>query len=1009
MQNLRNGKPVVFTHQCPESRKGKTMSKEEYRQFTEDMTEQCFSFAQIQLKRLPKKESVNGFWKTLFKKYTFEPTFRMYKFLGGDETCDLIITGSEEEMEKAASSTSDKQEEFYTLDDKCFLKAIAVKALNIEHPGQFINGDKYTVELNSRNVYPKQENNDTTTKLSDKELVLIVAETWNRLNADLLKPYLDKDFHYKSDPVFAEISSREEYLLYLRGKFRVVRKTKNNARKIALAKNEDGTLGGIFIKIEYMGVPAFISVKCDKGRIIEMGMHECAYDIFEQDTDEKQTGKPDTETNGNDDITTEMQDIMESFDMDDQQTFLRLEAAYRHQEINFKRATESSWVTLGEVVNKLDDKITPKTIHSMAVVYKDSMGNQPENEVDETIITDADRIWEFNFFSHIMKDKTDDGHYIMRFNQETVLILKTSFRNIVLTLTPLGGNDTSKYMRMTVLAPDNSETDNCSSFKHKGQFKSENAPSITSFILSFSEAEHNHALDFYESIEQSMERKMKLGETLDRYENAVLRGKYEFQPGAYWSYGLSLYEDKRYYDAFVNLEREFNYLRNNFDELDDNAISLYYKISNTMGHCLMMLNRKKEAAFYFKSGAQGLKSEEPCYLALCKAKSGNPFAIREMNEWMKTCFDMQGNNWNLTELQEKCRDNVPKELVKYHLNMERSMRKSPQYNATVSLGYILDMFLGIKQKNIISQLSVFDLKSGQFLKKTESKEDIYAYNLNNKEAEDKIFVLSCSYAYYNINEKEDKSKLCVSAPVVIATHAIKAETGDEMMRVDIIRSNFAFDDDKEYYTVVNMPENASFVVGEATEAVFNTSDGALYMADDKVDEFLAAKRFVEAMKLGNWVFECCSHKMKTRMGKEYQYYDRNLVNLFFRSAYNVGYCMMELGLLTQAAYYLEIAQYMRNATYVQEYINCLANTNDPLTLQVIEDTIDNSPKPEDKAYMAAWNAHMAFLKRRKAYILIEKKRYTEARDLLLDMIKDPKSKDFAINELNFIDQIMRNQ
>ena len=46
---------------------------------------------------------------------------------------------------------------------------------------------------------------------------------------------------------------------------------------------------------------------------------------------------------------------------------------------------------------------------------------------------------------------------------------------------------------------------------------------------------------------------------------------------------------------------------------------------------------------------------------------------------------------------------------------------------------------------------------------------------------------------------------------------------------------------------------------------------------------------------------------------------------------------------------------------------------------------------------------MAFLKRRKAYIYIDKRRYSEARQLLEEMINDPLSKDFAEGELKYLD------
>lgn len=51
MQNIKNGKPVVFNHNCPVGRKGVTMNQDEYGSFLEEMVFQCFAFANIELKK----------------------------------------------------------------------------------------------------------------------------------------------------------------------------------------------------------------------------------------------------------------------------------------------------------------------------------------------------------------------------------------------------------------------------------------------------------------------------------------------------------------------------------------------------------------------------------------------------------------------------------------------------------------------------------------------------------------------------------------------------------------------------------------------------------------------------------------------------------------------------------------------------------------------------------------------------------------------------------------------
>jgi tetratricopeptide (TPR) repeat protein len=144
--------------------------------------------------------------------------------------------------------------------------------------------------------------------------------------------------------------------------------------------------------------------------------------------------------------------------------------------------------------------------------------------------------------------------------------------------------------------------------------------------------------------------------------------------------------------------------------------------------------------------------------------------------------------------------------------------------------------------------------------------------------------------------------------------------------------------------------------------------------------------------------------LKDKTGLKFSDEDDPLLwNIFIESSYRVGFCMMELGKPQVAAYYLEIASKDKDYEHIQEYINCLSNLMDPQALDVVEEVLEHSPMPEDEDGKKKWNYHMAFLKRRKAYIYIDKRRYSEARQLLEEMINDPLSKDFAEGELKYLD------
>ena len=52
---------------------------------------------------------------------------------------------------------------------------------------------------------------------------------------------------------------------------------------------------------------------------------------------------------------------------------------------------------------------------------------------------------------------------------------------------------------------------------------------------------------------------------------------------------------------------------------------------------------------------------------------------------------------------------------------------------------------------------------------------------------------------------------------------------------------------------------------------------------------------------------------------------------------------------------------------------------------------------------------LAFLNRRKAYLLVEKGRLEEAKGLLKRMLEDPASADFAISELAYIQKLEKDK
>ena len=141
--------------------------------------------------------------------------------------------------------------------------------------------------------------------------------------------------------------------------------------------------------------------------------------------------------------------------------FIRLESAYRHQEIVLRRATEVSRLCLGEFLFTFFN-LKKTSIETLAVMYREA---EFGCSASEKMITDPDEIWSFDLFSTILKNKTDEGHYTHGMFHETTIVAQSETKNYILTMIGLGGTDTIKYMRVTLLVPDNNFKDDSASLK----------------------------------------------------------------------------------------------------------------------------------------------------------------------------------------------------------------------------------------------------------------------------------------------------------------------------------------------------------------------------------------------------------------------------------------------------------------------------------------------------------------------------------------------------------------
>lgn len=159
-----------------------------------------------------------------------------------------------------------------------YIKVIygSVFCLEDQTPDKYKKGCHFAAQYLSQAINPPQKNDPLPNLYNDKELAILYAESWQKLDSSLLRDYLDKDFHYINDSVFDDMASRQEYLEYLEGKFKTLRRSQS-IKKVQLGRNGESGPWIVLIKqIQNDGSPIvcgfFISSR--NGRILSIEVHE---------------------------------------------------------------------------------------------------------------------------------------------------------------------------------------------------------------------------------------------------------------------------------------------------------------------------------------------------------------------------------------------------------------------------------------------------------------------------------------------------------------------------------------------------------------------------------------------------------------------------------------------------------------------------------------------------------------------------------------------------------------
>lgn len=151
----------------------------------------------------------------------------------------------------------------------------------------------------------------------------------------------------------------------------------------------------------------------------------------------------------------------------------------------------------------------------------------------------------------------------------------------------------------------------------------------------------------------------------------------------------------------------------------------------------------------------------------------------------------------------------------------------------------------------------------------------------------------------------------------------------------------------------------------------------------------------------------------------YDHHDQHVMSLLEELAYFIGCCYMNLHQYDRASYYLQLTLPTTHQSYTEAYVNCLVNSGDYRAMDVLtglqgtlQTMLDHLEMADDEDGESETQHQgpgkeqlekfLNFVKRRRAYMLVNKGHYSEAERLLKQMLDDPDNSDFALSELAYI-------
>ena len=685
---------------------------------------------------------------------------------------------------------------------------------------------------------------------------------------------------------------------------------------------------------------------------------------------DKANEKNDKEEEGkSSEVEGKTEELIRSVDRNFLMSFLRGEAEYRHQPRRMERFAFGEKIRLGDVVDFLMGCDMSKSLTGLSICRTNIIGS-----VDETrFVKGNDEICNYDLLSSVTY-----------FNDEGELLPLTG-ENVTLSLTRNDGLPIVLFVRNHQMTPDvlylrvYSMVGRTNANDDKHTWQSRNLAALNSTLLCCRASSNN--LDdwwhFYQDMENRTIDSLQHGKPLKGLQYVVCEGMFgQVRTSDYIDYGDALRRQSKYYDAQRQYERAIHALDNPSENIKHG--DSYGEFNYRMARCLVSTHDIPRA-FHFMDIAYFFNST--------------------------ILYDYLGVSAELADyrtmpLLEQHRDELEECETKiiectYQDSLTKLRKVLAEDTSYLTLGFILHHLLRVNSYNIVSMCVCCNGNDGYTYDVVNNRDKIWNYKFQDLLHDGNTVALRYSRACYQCGDMDDdKSNLCYDNSIIIQVNAIE---GSDLFRIDVAVPGFQ-----------NDPNIISDSYGKF-------SDYKSFVISSRPHEYDFSKSAEEIMsEVGSLYNKERTHAVESMLGLYHVYLsllidfdnlsdDRKFMCL--DAAAKIGSCYMELNLPEVANYFLDVGYQSCYLNNMMEYINCLVETKDARAMSIVDKKLIMQIDAPDQI-KSAWRA---FLKRRKAYILIDWGQIAEAKEFLTKLLDDPLCRDYAKRELSWLSMKEKNQ